>query len=414
MDASVYIERASLLLTQNRPDDAIREIKKALQEDPNNADAYTIYGRCLFAKQNYEEGMQLIRKAIAADPEGSYNYYLFGFGCYRKDLHDDAIRFLNHAIELDPFAAEYFGLLAFVYLDEKDFKTALSKADEGLAINPENITCLNARSMALNKMSKIDDAIDTMKDALAKDPDNEFTHATIGWNLLEKGRNKEAAMHFRESLRIDPDNSGAKTGLKEALKSKIPPYRWLLQFSFWLNNKGKTFRWVFIISILVGVRIISGLSKNNPKFESIGLIAVGAYFLFVATSWVINPLANVFLLFNKEGKYALNHTERWNAVGFIISMVSGILVLASSGFPSDSNIQGNLLASGFIILSVCIPAGHMHYPIRFRQNKFSQWLSILLIITAGLGLIAALVVTKVSLIFFVIYFLLFVIYTWSR
>jgi Tfp pilus assembly protein PilF len=71
-----------------------------------------------------------------------------------------------------------------------------------------------------------------MQTALSQDPDNEMTHATFGWNLLEKGRHKEATKHFLEALRIEPDYSSARSGLKEALKSKVPPYRWLLQYSF--------------------------------------------------------------------------------------------------------------------------------------------------------------------------------------
>ena len=68
-----------------------------------------------------------------------------------------------------------------------------------------------------------DEAIQTMEYALAQDPENELTHATVGWNYLEKGKHKIAVNHFREALRIDPNYNNAKDGLKESLKSKIAP-----------------------------------------------------------------------------------------------------------------------------------------------------------------------------------------------
>ena len=41
--------------------------------------------------------------------------------------------------------------------------------------------------------------------AYGKEPDNEFTHATVGWNIFEKGNHKKANQHFREALRINPN-----------------------------------------------------------------------------------------------------------------------------------------------------------------------------------------------------------------
>jgi len=320
----------------------------------------------------------------------------------------------SKAIELFPHHAEYYGLMAFIFLDEKEFELALQKADEGLALDPENITCLNARARAQNKLRQTNEAIATMQDALAIDPDNEFTHVTIGWNFLEKGKHKEATTHFREALRISPAHHSAKVGLKEALKSKIPPYRWLLQFNFWMQNKSKAFRWVFIISILVGVRLIEGFSKENPQFENAGIVVAACYFLFVGTSWIINPLANVFLLFHKDGKYALENSEKWNAIAFIICILSGIILIILSSVVPDKEQTGNFIASGFIVLSLCVPAGHMNYPVRIKGNSFSQWIAISLLLSAVIAVLCTLTGLIAPMVFFVIYFILFVVYTWSK
>ena len=156
-----------------------------------------------------------------------------------KNDHAAAIENINKAVSMYPYAPEYYGMLSHIFIAEKNFRTALLKANEGLALDAENINCLNARSIALNKLKQTDAAIETMQNALAKDPENETTHATVGWNYLEKGKHKDAATHFREALRINPSSESAREGLKEALKSKIAPYRWILQYSFWINNKGK-------------------------------------------------------------------------------------------------------------------------------------------------------------------------------
>ena len=233
INTGIILEQAQLLLDQGRSKDAEAKIKQALEQDPNNDFALSLLARCYFNSKQYEEGIKTIQRAISLDPEESFYFYLLGYGHYQRDRHFEAIENLKKAIRLHPYNAEYYGLLAFVLVSEKHFEAGLASANEGLAIEAENITCLNARAMALNKLKRTDDAIATMENALAQDPDNEFTHTTVGWNLLERGNHNEAAKHFREALRIDPMRQNAKSGLKEALKSKIPPYKWLLQYSFW-------------------------------------------------------------------------------------------------------------------------------------------------------------------------------------
>lgn len=412
-DIQAFLERANMLIEQGRPKEAETWVKKVLEQEPENDYALSVLARSYMNGKEYDKGIETVNKAIALDPEESHYFYLLGFAYYQKSDHPVAISQLNKAIELDPYQASYFGLLAFIYLEENKFELALEKANEGLEVDPEDITCLNARSKAQNKLKMTDEAIATMQNALEKDPDNEFTHATIGWNLLEKGKHKEANGHFREALRLDPGYQNAKTGLKESLKSVIPPYRWLLQFNFWMSNKSKTFRWVFVISILVGVRIIATLSKENPGMENVGMIVAGGYFLFVGASWILNPFANVFLLFHKDGKHALERSEKWNAVSFLICMLTGIAVIIISSFISDKDRLTNLMITGLIITSLAVPTGHMNFPIKLKGNRIPQWIAMTLIVMTILTIIVALTGIVDPVIFFTLYFILFVMYTWS-
>ena len=188
---SVHISRAEVLLEQNRAQQAISELKQALQTDPDNAYAYALYARCHYRLDQHKEGVEKIQKAISFEPDESYYFYLRGFGYYHLNNSIVAITDLNQAIRLFPYNAEYFGLYAFIQIDERNYELALTKANEGLELDPENLTCLNARARALNKLKRNDEAIDTMQDALSSSPESDFTHVTIGFNHLERGKHKE-------------------------------------------------------------------------------------------------------------------------------------------------------------------------------------------------------------------------------
>jgi tetratricopeptide (TPR) repeat protein/energy-converting hydrogenase Eha subunit A len=388
-DLHALLQRASLLLEQGRHIDAEKNVKDVLQHEPENDYALALLSRCYFSAGSYDKGLEAIKNAIGLDPENAYYFYLCGFAYYHKEDNDAALHHLNKALSLDSYNAEYFGLAAFVKIEERQFEQALNDANRGLALDSENITCLNARSRALNKLKKTDDALETMQNALAKDPDNEFTHANVGWNYLEKGKQRNAIKHFREALRIDPNLSGAQIGLKEAMKSNLLPYKLLLQYSIWISEKGKTARWIIPIAILIGVRIISRLSiAAGSGWKILGSIVLALYLLFVATSWVINPLSNLFLLFHKDGKYALNNSEKWNAKLFLAAISLGLaLVLIGLVPPLTKETSEGFFLAGLVSASLALPSGHMDYPWKMRQNSPSQSFSIAIVIAGLIALV---------------------------
>ncbi|HET9277537.1 MAG TPA: tetratricopeptide repeat protein, partial [Flavitalea sp.] len=367
INIDILLERAKVLLDQGRNKDAQQQLQQVLQNDPQNDFALSLMGRCLYNQKKYDEGMNFIKHAITIRADEDYYFYLLAFGHYYKDQNLVAQRMLDKAIQLNPYVADYFGLSALIFIEEVELKNALKKANEGLEIDPENITCLNARATALNKLKQTDAAVETMQTALKQNPENEFTHTTIGWNFLEKGRHKDAAAHFREALRIHPNLEGAQTGLKQALKSRIAPYRWLLQYSFWISNKGKNLQWILPLALFALVRLLIAVLGEKNNFSIAVVAIVGFYLLFVITSWVINPVANFTLLFNKDGKYALTNSEKWSAITSVGALVFGALMLIVSYLLTSAEaLSGSSFIPGLVCLSLALPLSNMQFPITFR------------------------------------------------
>jgi tetratricopeptide (TPR) repeat protein len=414
-DINHLLERAELLLDQGRYKDAELQIKQALSQDPDHDYALGLLGRCYVNNGRYDEAIVIIQQAIALDPNDSFYFYLLGFAYYHKNQHVKAIEYLQHAIKLYPYHAEYFGLMAHVLIEDRAFEAGLHKANEGLAVDAESITCLNARSIALNKLKRTEDAIATMQDALAQDPDNAITHTTVGWNFLEKGNYNDAQHHFMEALRINPNQAGAKAGLKESLKSKLPPYRWLLQYSFWVQRKTKRTAVIIPIVIYVLFRVIVGLSSTLGLVSGFILaLMVGAYILFVLTSWTVNSIANFFLLFHRIGKYALTVTEKWSAISAVSSIITGLvlIVLSRTSFLGGGDDIENLIVPGIVFLTLALPLGNIQYPVNPRGQGWREWFGVSLV---AIGLLSALTVAFIpGLTFlFVIYLIGFLIYNWA-
>lgn len=414
INIDILLERAKLLLEQGRNRDAIQQVQEALRQEPENDFALSLMGRCLYNQKKYDEGITFIKQALAVRADEDYYYYLLAFGHYYKDENLVAQRMLNKAIEINPYIADYFGLSALICIEEVELKNALKKANEGLEIDPENITCLNARATALNKLKQTDAAVETMRAALEQNPENEFTHTTVGWNFLEKGRHKEAANHFREALRIHPNLEAAQSGLKQALKSRIPPYRWLLQYSFWISNKGKNLQWILPIALFVIVRIVIAVLGKESNLSLAVMIVMAIYLLFVITSWVINPIANFTLLFNRDGKYALTNSEKWSAITSVTALLLGIITLSVSYFlVSGNKISESGMIPGLVCFSLALPLSNMQFPITFKTRKSSTYLALILVMLGILSVLMMFVDKEGASFFLVIYFILFIGYNWT-
>lgn len=415
MDTGVLIERAQLLLEQGRIAEAEKSIREVLQQDPENDFALALLARCYFNHKDFAKGIELVQKAISIFPQEPFYYYLLGFAYYQQDNYTQARYNLDKVITLNPFYAEAFGLYGYVLLEEKQFEAALQKANEGLAVDAENITCLNARSTALNKLKRTDDAFATMQDALSQDPDNEFTHTTIGWNLLERGQHNEAAKHFREALRLDPTLANAQAGLKEALKSKILPYKLLLQYSFWLNNKGRSMQVAVPLVLYFGFRALSSVFRANNNTTAAYVVG-GLYLLFVVATWTLNSVANFFLLFHKDGKYALTNTEKWSSLTVVGSLLIGVGLLCMALFTTvtvGTAYDNSLLMAAMVCISLALPLGEIQYPLSFTNTTKGNRISLALATVGVASLLIFSIAPAAAFWVMIIYLGGFMIYNWS-
>lgn len=364
MNANQHIERARLLLQQQRYRDAETQAGIVLQQNPNDAEALQIIGHCRLDTKKTAEALQIFQQCLGLQPDDDYVHYLIAFCHYRNDDIDAAQKSVEQAIALFPYNAGYFGLLSNIFYARRNYPDALHAANNGLYVNPEDIGCLNARSAALFRLNKKTEAYDTINEALQKNPEDAYTHTNYGWHYLEKGNYKKAVEHFRESLRINPNSASAKEGYKNALKSKLPFYRWILQYSLWMNHQSRGIRVAMIFGLWIVAQLVSSFADSSNewlRYLAGGIIFL--YLLFVLFSWLGNALANMFLLASPHGKMALTDSERTGARIVGLSLVAGIALLACGAL-----LDHKFYYMGFLVCSLAIPLSRIDYPVRWFKG----------------------------------------------
>lgn len=371
------LERALLLFQQSRHDLAENELRQALAADPHDAYSHALLGLCLAKREQFDDATAETRQAIHLAPDFSFAHYALASVMDDRNRFSEALTAVNEAIRLDPEDADQYALLGSIHFQERRWQDALNAVEQGLQFNPEHVGCTNLRAMAMVKLGRKAEAGATIDTALSKNPDDSLTHANQGWTLLEHGEPKKAAEHFREALRLDPENEWARQGIIEALKAQNFIYALMLKYFLWMAKFSRRGQWVILLAGYFGNRILGSVSQSNPDLAPWILPLRILYIVFALMTWLAYPFFNLLLRLNKFGRLVLSREQtvatNWFGLclllalvglatclvkGFVapwilISMVFGFLLLPVSGvFKCHTGWPRNVMAALTITLAV--------------------------------------------------------------
>jgi TolB-like protein/DNA-binding winged helix-turn-helix (wHTH) protein/Tfp pilus assembly protein PilF len=103
------------------------DYKRALELDPNDANAHHWYALYLIGMKRPQEAIREIRRAMELDPLSLGIAYNGGFIYMLAGQRQEADRLLRRALEIDPNSAVAHGLLGIVYQRNRHYASSLSE-----------------------------------------------------------------------------------------------------------------------------------------------------------------------------------------------------------------------------------------------------------------------------------------------
>jgi len=393
------LSKVAILVQQKKFTEAEKLLAELLGEEPNNIHLLSLLAEVNLQQDKFDQANTLTDNAIGLSPDAPYLYYIKSRIAIQQDRLSEAEIHIHQAIELDPNEAGYFALLSSIQLGRKQFNEALETANRALAIDAEDIVALNTRSTALIKLNRKEESFVTIEGALREDPNNAYTHTNYGWGLLEKGDHKKALEHFKEALTNDPTSEFAKAGMVEALKASNPVYRLFLKYAFWMGNLTAKYQWGVIIGFYLGFRALKTIARNNEALQPFLIPFIILLALIAFSTWVIAPISNLFLRFNKFGQLLLDEKEKMSsnfvAVSFGLFVLGLLLYLALAdermltiavfGFtmmvPFGSMFAASKTRNGLLIYTIAMAvAGLVAIGLTFATGEIFNFLSVIYII----------------------------------
>lgn len=380
------LARIEILIQQKRYTEARQIIEVLLTQNSDQPFLLSLLAEIHLQQDEPEQAAGVIDHSISLAPEAAYLYYIKSRICICLGQYDEAEKQIAQAISLDVRDAHFHAFHAQIKLLRKQYQEALELADRALEADAENLLALNIRSSALIKLNKKEEAFITIEGALREDPNNAYTHTNYGWGLLEKGNHKKALEHFKEALQNDPAQDMARMGMLEAIKAANPLYRLFLKYSFFMSNLTAKYQWGVIIIFYLITRTLRTIAQKNETLQPYLTPIVILLTVIAFSTWVIAPISNLFLRFNRYGRLLLDQNEKRNSSLVALSLVVSFIGLISYFLLGDDRFL-SIAAFGFAMM---LPLG-----ILFSGGKNQKTLQIytLAMTTAG---VSAIILTFMS------------------
>lgn len=200
---------------------ASEQIQSVVHVRPSSAFAYTLAANIDEHSGKYEQAEENYQKALKLNPKGHELKIMYAqFLSTRQP--DKALKILQNMWTSDK-SKSFVALLMFNVLFERgEFQRCSALLNEALKVNPNNAYLwLNLGACYLH-LGKPDDAVDPMSKAVKLLPERGPFRGQLAQTLEKIGKLDEAEKHFRELLKIEPDNPVVHMWLAKFLAKHRP------------------------------------------------------------------------------------------------------------------------------------------------------------------------------------------------
>ncbi|MBN2446524.1 MAG: tetratricopeptide repeat protein [Phycisphaerae bacterium] len=381
-----HVERGRMLYSSSRYDAAEAELRKALAEEPGDFIALGFLALSIAHQDRPDEALATAQEAVGHGPDEPYPHFALALVHFIRDEYLKSKAAVLESLRLDDEAPWAWALLANIHIVREEYTEALDAANHGLEIDPEDSGCQNFKALALTQLGRHREAAATIKGQLQRDPDDAMTHANQGWAELHANNPKQAAIHFREALRLEPELEFARVGMLNALRARNPIFRLLLAYFLWMSRLSQGARWGVIIGGVFGVKLLRQAAKHNPSLMCIAIPVIVLYLLFVFITWTGPILANLLLRLDKFGRHVLSKDEirASNYVGVSLGLSILFGIAAAAGWlcatsPAAMTTWALLpaMAAGLFLLMILPLAGTLNTSDRKWRIALSVYTGLL-------------------------------------
>lgn len=173
--------------------------RKAVELDPDNAEAHASRGLALSLSEKFEEADAEFRKAIELSSKLYEAHYFFARALFAQGRHEQAVKEFEEACRVNPedYQAPFFLAQTYLSLGRRAYaaanlRKAVEAAKKHLAFNADDARALYLGAGGLVELGELEMAQDWVARALAIDPDDALVLYNVACIYAQLGENDKA------------------------------------------------------------------------------------------------------------------------------------------------------------------------------------------------------------------------------
>lgn len=207
--AEEHIQNALDLISEQLNEEALNELKKAIELEPDSAHAWYCLG-CVYNSledsQNAIRAFQQCTKYAPDRPEGWYN---LGNGLKEMGAYEVAEKCFEVVVQLAPEDADAWINLGFVLDEQGKHQLAIECYDKALPIAPEDVVAWTNRGNSYASLGDGAEAESCYLKAIEVDASYDIVHLAYGRLLVAMGEFEKSVSVLKEATKRMPNEGWA-------------------------------------------------------------------------------------------------------------------------------------------------------------------------------------------------------------
>ena len=204
---------AATLMKINEPAKAVVVLETGVTSAAEDAQYLALLGSACIASGDSDRGLEYLEKAMSLEPDVAILRAQLAIGQLVHGDVDQAVTELQTAVELEPGLLQADIMLVLIYLEKKEFDTALAAADALVARMPENPVMHNLKGAALLGSGDRQAARNSFEAAIGLQPGFLPAYFNLAQIDLMEQNSAAAKAHYQKILSHDAGNLKALLAL---------------------------------------------------------------------------------------------------------------------------------------------------------------------------------------------------------
>ncbi len=193
-------------------DKALEYFSRAVDCDPDFAEAYNKLGDIYMKKARYDEAIEVYTKSAELKPDIENTHFDLGCAYLQTSRLDEAEKEFKTALDLDPHHYEIYGKLGALCIEKKEYEQALGFMHKMLVADPTAVAARYYNGLALYFMGKKAAASTEFREVISRysalikiKPDYAEAHYFMGMAYYYNENYQEAAANLKRAIELDTD-----------------------------------------------------------------------------------------------------------------------------------------------------------------------------------------------------------------